>query len=403
MGIGGRHGGDTYVMAMAAASSAAPAVTRAASRDAYLDLIRSWAILRVVSVHLLGMAPVALLWWPAPTFVAPGMPLVFFVSGALALKSLDPWRPRHATGRAFWHDRLRRLLIPFWVYLAIALSATIVLDLMHSEEAFTVSWLRSAVSAIPLINPINSPAGFLGMAHLWFLVVICWLLLLAPALVWLHRRTPRLLLAGSMGLLVGVSYLTEHTTTFVYAEVNSVSLFQFFFVLGFWYTDGRLVGGVVPARPRGLFDGWGGVGVAALAFPAAWLVWQIELPLAVHDSALVHAFLGLGWLSLLLVARPAVLRLAEAMPRLLNRLTRRTLTIYLWGWPTTALADLAVNSWGLTGPVAVVAFFTLAVGGLVVAVLMFGRVEDFAAGRVAQRSRDRRAADTPSATVPVAG
>ncbi|MDQ1248363.1 MAG: hypothetical protein QG597_2735 [Actinomycetota bacterium] len=371
-------------MSMSFQSTVRPSGVRASSRDPYRDLIRSWAILRVVSVHLLGLAPAALLWWPAPTFVAPGMPLVFFVSGALALKSLDPWRARRVSAAGFWRDRLRRLLIPFWVYLTVALSVTIALDLLHPEEMYTVSWLRSVLSAVPLINPINSPAGFLGMAHLWFLVVICWLLLLAPALVWLHRRAPRLLLAGSVALLLGASYVTEHTTTFVYAEVNSISLFQFFFVLGFWYTDGVLVRGVVPGRDRGIFDGLSGVGIAALAFPGAWLVWQIESPLAVHDSALVHALLGLGWLSLLLVARPLVLRLAEAMPRLLNRLTRRTLTIYLWGWPTAALAQLAVNTWGLTGPLALVVFFGLAIGGLVVAVRVFGRVEDFAAGRQPQ-------------------
>lgn len=363
------------------AAAGAPPVALAAGRDPYLDLIRSWAILRVVAVHLLGLAPVALLWWPAPTFVAPGMPLVFFVSGALALKSLDPWRPRRTSPTKFWRDRLRRLLVPYWFYLAIAVAVTLWVDVINTTDPYSVSYVRTALTAVPLINPITSPVGFMGMAHLWFLVVICWLLILAPGLVWLHRRLPKTLLVGSIAFLLVVSYLNEHAGVRVYAEVNSVSLFTLFFVLGFWYTDGRLVGGVVPGRDRGFLQGWRGVAIAVLGFVGAWVFWQIESPLAVHDSAMVHAFLGFGWLALLLVGRPWILRFAESIPGVLGRLTKRTLTIYLWGWPTTALAELAVKSWELTGVTAVVMYFIIAIGGLVAAVLAFGRVEDFAAGR----------------------
>lgn len=368
-------------MSVTSPAAAATPVAVASGRDPYLDLIRSWAILRVVAVHLLGLAPITLLWWPAPTFIAPGMPLVFFVSGALALKSLDPWRARRTSAPQFWRDRLRRLLVPYWFYLAIAVGITLWVDVINTTDPYSVSYVRTALTSIPLINPITSPVGFMGMAHLWFLVVICWLLILAPGLVWLHRRVPKTLLVASIALLFVVSYLNEHAGVRVYAEINSVSLFTFFFVLGFWYTDGRLVGGVVPGRDRGFFHGWRGVAIAVLGFAGAWLFWQIESPLAVHDSAAVHGFLGLGWLALLLVGRPWILRFAESIPGLLGRLTKRTLTIYLWGWPTTALAQLAVNSWELTGATAVVIYFVIAIGGLVAAVLAFGRVEDFAAGR----------------------
>lgn len=370
---------------MDVAETRAGAPARASSRDSYLDFVRSWAILRVVSVHLLGLAPIALLWWPAPTFVAPGMPLVFFVAGALALKSLDPLRARHASTVGFWRDRFRRLLIPFWVYLAVALTVTLWLDFTNTGSQYTVDYGRAALAAVPLVNPLTSPAGYLGMVHLWFLVAISWLLLAAPALVWLHRRFPKSLLAGVAALALAVPLLNIHTPMTFFPEVSSVALFMFFFVLGFWYTDGALVKGVVPGRRAGVFDGWSGVAIAAVAFAAAWLVWQVHDPGSINNSHLVHGFLGVGWLALILLGRPWISRLAGAMPNLLNTLNSRALTIYLWGWPTTALSAEAVRAWGLGGVLGTVVFFILGVGSLVLAVLIFGRVEDYAAGRGQRR------------------
>jgi len=56
------------------------------SRDGLLDLLRCVSIVRVVGVHVLGR--MRLWFWPAPTYVMPGMPIVFFVSGSLAHRSL---------------------------------------------------------------------------------------------------------------------------------------------------------------------------------------------------------------------------------------------------------------------------------------------------------------------------
>jgi peptidoglycan/LPS O-acetylase OafA/YrhL len=338
-------------------------------------------MLRVVAVHLLGIAPMALLWWPAPTFVAPGMPLVFFVAGALALKSLDPYRPRHSSAKAFWRDRFRRLLIPFWAYLAVALTVTIWLDVTNAGGQYSVDYGRAALSAVPLLNPLTSPVGYLGMVHLWFLVAISWLLLAAPGLVWLHRRFPKTLLASVVVVGLSIPLLGIHTPLNFFPEITSIALFMFFFVLGFWYTDGLLVKDVVPGRRAGVFDGWTGVFIAVLAFAGAWFVWQVHDPGSINNSHLVHGLLGLGWLALILLARPWILRLANAMPNLLNTLNSRALTMYLWGWPTTALSAEAVRAWGLSGVIGTVVFFALAIGSLTLAVMIFGRVEDYAAGR----------------------
>lgn len=358
-------------------------------RDPFLDSLRTWAILRVVVVHMLAMAPVALFFWPAPTFVMPGMPLVFFVSGALALRSLSP--PNHGTMRArrtmsaaaFWRDRFRRLLIPFWVYVAVATAVAFILDFTHTEDAFTVSHIRAALSFVPVLNPINSPVGYDGVVHLWFLVVIAWLLLFAPMLVRLHRRFPGALLTVSLLVAVLVPYYDLHAEEPVFAEVNAIALFQFFFILGFWYTDARLVsltGGDVGGRRR-WFDGGGAFAIALAAFVGAWLVWRFQEPDFVNASPWVHGLLGLGWLSLVLRARMWVVKLAVILAAPLAFLNRRALTIYLYGWPTTALASKGIGALGWEGVWAVVAFFAAAVGMLVLAVIVFGPVEDYAAGR----------------------
>lgn len=365
-----------------AASGGAAAASLASGRDPYLDLVRTWAILRVVTVHLLGLAPIALLWWPKPTFVAPGMPLVFFVSGALTLRALDPGRRRHLSPRGFWRDRLRRLLIPYLVYFGIVATITLAFDWLRDGDAYTVSFARMAAGLFPLINPITSPAGYSGVVHLWFLACFLWLILLAPLLVWLFRRGRWALLAGSAALLVGVPYLHLHTDVTIYPEMSALALFGFFFVLGFFYTDGTLVGGVVPGRPRGLFDGWRGVAIGLLLFAATWAAWEFDKPIAVHDSGLVHGLLGLGWLSLMLAARPWLSRLAVRLQRPIGALTKRTLTIYLYGWPTAALAEFIVdgNGWGGVG--GTLLYLAIAVGALVLCVKVFGPLEDVAAGRV---------------------
>lgn len=365
------------------------ATSSPSARDPFLDSLRTWAILRVVAVHMLAMAPVTLLFWPAPTFVMPGMPLVFFVSGALTLRSLAPPNDgmmkarRTMDAASFWRDRFRRLLIPFWVYVTVATAVAFILDFAHTEDAYTVSHIRAALSFIPLINPINSPVGYDGVVHLWFLVVIAWLLLLAPMLVRLHRRFPRALLTASLLVAVFLPLYDLRTEKPVFAEINAVALFQFFFILGFWYTDSRLVRptGDSADTPRRWFDGGGAFAIALASFVGAWLVWRFQEPDFVNASPWVHGLLGLGWLSLVLRARSWVVKLAVLLAAPLAYLNRRALTIYLYGWPTTALASKGVGALGWEGAPAGLAFFAAAIGMLVVAVIVFGPVEDYAAGR----------------------
>lgn len=356
----------------------------APGRDPFLDAVRTWAILRVVAVHMLALAPTSLLFWPAPTFVMPGMPLVFFVSGALALRSLDGARSSRGamTTRQFYSDRFRRLLIPFWVYVGFATAFAVILGLIRSEEWFAVDPIRGALSFIPLLNPINSPGAYDSVVHLWFLVAMTWLLLAAPLLARLHRRAPLRVLFGSIALALLVPYVHLETSLTVWAEINAIALFQLFFVIGFWYTDGALT-------KRWWSQGPWVVIVPALFFLGAWVVWQWEQPPFVNASALVHGLLGLGWLSLILWARGPITALARTWHRPLMFLNRRALTIYLYGWPATAAGAVVVDALGWGGLWGTAAFLILVVAMISVAVRVFGPLEDWAARRAGRPNRQR--------------
>lgn len=352
----------------------------APGRDPFLDAVRTWAILRVVAVHVLALVPTSLLFWPAPTFIMPGMPLVFFVSGALALRALDGTHRRRTamTTRQFYLDRFRRLLVPFWVYVACATSFALLLEFVRGEELFDVDPIRAALSFVPLLNPINSPGAYDSVVHLWFLVAMSWLLLAAPLMARAHQRAPRAVVAVSIAVALAVPYVHLQTSITVWAEINAIALFQLFFVIGFWYTDGGLTRSWLDRGPVAFV-------IAAAFFAAAWLVWQWEQPPFVNASALVHGLLGLGWLSLILRARRPITRLADAWHRPLMFLNRRALTIYLYGWPATAAGALIIATVGWGGVGGTVAFLVLVIAMISAAVKVFGPLEDWAAQRRSQR------------------
>lgn len=352
----------------------------AGGRDAFLDAIRSFAIVRVVTVHMLGLAPIALLWWPVPTFILPGMPIVFFVAGALSLRALDPDRSKRMNSETFWRDRFRRLLLPYWAFFAVVLLASWLIDLLHTDEATSVDHARALFGFVPLVHPITSPVAHASIGHMWFLVCISQLLVLAPALVRLHRRFPVVLWGSSFALFVVLPFLNQYTPVIVRPELNSIALFTMFFVAGFWYTDGWLRK-EAGHRYLNLLHWPQALMVSAVFSLAAFVVWRFQSPGSIYDTAWVHGLLGIGGLCLVLAARPAILVVATRFSRQLAVLNRRALTIYLWGWPTSLLSAMLVNFMGLTGWLGLLSFFGFAVLSLICATAVFGPLEDRAARR----------------------
>ena len=117
----------------------------------------------------------------------------------------------------------------------------------------------------------------------------------------------------------------------------------------FSHTDNGIVSGLPNHRARIRIAGWRALLVGVAFTGVAWVLWRWEHPISIQDSALVQAALGISAIGFMVWLREPLVALAGRIRPQLAWLTRRTLTIYLWGWPCTALAKMAVDKVGLTG------------------------------------------------------
>lgn len=352
-------------------AAAAPAPRR--ERDRFLDLVRAVAILRVFLIHAAGST--GWLWWPAPSWILPGMPLVFFTSGALAAPSLE----RHST-RTYWADRYRRLVLPYWALLGTGLVVGAFAWWYWGTDEWTPRWFRVPDAIVPVIQPRVMPGLTDVTTHLWFMSTFLILIACTPWLAAVHRRRPLLPLA-IMTAAFAVAVTVDRVWVTVPEEIIYVPLFGMFLCAGFGYADGTLVdrsGITDPDRP------------AALRTPVmvAIVVMSVLGGIAlfrsgvrnVNDDPLTHATVAAGWLVLVLAARGPVSRLARRSAAWLDRITPRTLTLYLWGAPAGVVAwRLALHQDSGWARASVYVLGTIAL--TTAAVVCFGRLEDRAARR----------------------
>lgn len=338
-----------------------------ADRDRLLDMLRAIAIVRVVIVHLSGATKT--LAWPALTFVAPGMPLVFFVSGALAVRSLDPRRGDRSSDRTFRVDRLRRLMLPYWCLAGTVAAVVWCADLLSPLRQYNVRWHMVLAAAVPVVVPKMSSRLGTFTGHLWFMSAFLVLTLVAPQLVRLHRRSAGATLGVVAAVFVAVQAVDLAAPGWVPRELDRLSLFALCYVLGFWYQDGRL-------KWRTSYHL-----LAAAALALAAIAYHRFDGRILNATEPMHAAVGLAWLQLALMAAPVLQAVARRHRRLLSRVTRRTFTVYLWGWPATMLAVRSAGALGYTGAHRTVWIYAVTLLGLAVAVAVFGRAEDVAARR----------------------
>jgi len=352
-------------------------------RDRFLDLVRVAAILRVLVVH--GTATTGTLWWPLPSWILPGMPLVFFTAGALAAPSVL----RHGRVR-FHRDRFRRLLVPYWALLATGLVALTVGGAVWGGDRWTLRPQRLVDSVLPVVQPRLAPGLTDLGSHLWFVSTFLVLLLLAPALVDLHRRRP-LLPALLCTVVFVVLNAGDRLWTPVTIEILYVPMFGIFLCAGFGYADGSLV--ARPGRTVGPRRPWlrptTVAIVVAVAVVGGWTAYMRGTRDLNHDLV-GHTCVAAGWLVLVLGLRSRIRRLGERASDLLDRITPRTLTLYLWSAPAGVLAwEAARRSTGSAHPVVVYVLGTAVLTGA--ALSLFGRLEDLAAGRRSGPGDGRRA------------
>ncbi len=359
------------------------------ARDRFLDLIRAVAVVRVVTWHAYGWAPI--------TWVISAVPAMVFVSGHLTAASLS----RRAAGSVL-RDRLRRLLIPFWTFGLVAWAVMAGARILEGTPETALSWRSVPLWILPLNDPVGSvwESGWLSQP-LWYLRVLLWLLLLAPALWWLARRLPAITVAALAAVTVALEVALDSTAwrpawaPDLLWRAGDITLYAGFFVVGMAQFDGRLT----PRHRRA----WLGVAVAAVAVAVAWSTWRWPQDGIVNNSHVVHGAMGAAWLAVAYAARPVLETAMTYRPiaAAVDAIGRRSLTIYLWH------SAAVIVTWHVLVEVAplprgvhnlALAAGTLAVTAL--AVVLTGWVEDLAAGRSARAGRSSPATATVGRPAP---
>jgi CubicO group peptidase (beta-lactamase class C family)/peptidoglycan/LPS O-acetylase OafA/YrhL len=353
----------TVVPAVAAPQGTSPG---SGEREVFLDAIRAIAIVRVMAWHAFGVATI--------TYVVAAMPAMFFVTGSLLAKSMNR-RP----ARTVLADRFRRLLIPLWAFAAVAWLAMAV---AASRMDTGLPLHRALAWFFPFTDPHGSPweGGWLS-SHLWYLRTLVWLLLASPLLL----RAVRAL--GGFAVLVPVAGVFAldvlsrpggvlTTNRALIWAAGDLILYSVFLMAGFLHRRG----GFHTVSRRG----WTVLALIAAAAATGWRLTQ-PVPLGVvNNSHPMHLFVGAAWLALALAGRDLLTRVATthlAGP-VIRAIGRRSLTIYLWHTAAIIVALNILDARRVDGPIArPVGLVLLTALGTLVAVQVFGWIEDLAARR----------------------
>lgn len=357
--------------------------SRRARRDPFYDAIRSVALVRVVAWHATGL--------PWLTWIVAAMPAMFFTAGAML----------PGGGVGLLRRRLRRVLVPLWVYGGTLAVAGAGWALWHGSP---LSPRRVLVGALRWLVPLADPPGAgwqheLLTSHLWYLRAYLWIVLLHPVVLWAARRplcsTAALLAAGAA---LEVARLTD--TPLIGAGPLRIGIGD-----ACSYGAFAVLGAAWRLRPERRRPGAGRL--AAVALGCAWgtMVWVrlVGVPTGVaNDSYPLVVLLGGAWLAAVLALRPPVTALARTrwVAPAVRAINRRSVTVYLWH-PAAIVAAAGVLPGG--GPGRLLGRLALTAAGVVLAARLFGPVEDLAAGRSRlRRHPGRRPGRDPRVRVPVA-
>nr|BFE75818.1 acyltransferase [Actinoplanes digitatis] len=334
-------------------------------RNRYLDLLRAVAIVRVVVYHSTG--------WVALTIAFPAMTVMFALVSSLMAASIDRCGPLAV------ERRLRRLLPSLWAMSAIAVPAMLFTGLAWDWKI--LYW------AFPIQDPPANGWGSMALGATWYLRDFLWFVLLSPLVLPVFRRFPKLSVAVPYAALAVITFfgLTPH------AIVRDMALYGGAWLLGFAHHDGMLRR--IPRRRLiGLAAGLATLGAAWIATHPGLRGYDLnDIPLGNALWSAAFVLIALGFAPAATAARPG---------RLVTILNARALTIYLWHVPIIVAVTKIGEAHGLPvrGAVGIGWRFVVIVALVSLAVLLFGWVEDFAAGRVpvlVPGGRPRRPAEAP--------
>jgi len=339
-------------------------------RESFLDVVRVVALGRVIVWHAFGAAAI--------TYVVSAVPAMFFVTGSLLAKSLDR-RP----ARQVLFERLRRILVPLWVFGAVAYAAMAVADHVDPGPGTTIPWGSIGNWLLPLGDPKgNGWEGGWMAQPLWYLRTLVWLLALSPFLRHAVRRSAGATFAAlavavfALDLVGRRPDLVLHAAPQLWWQIGDVALYAIFLLLGFCHRDGRL-------DRLGRAE-WLGVTVASASVGALWCLTQPVPGNVVNNSHPAHLFVGAAWLAAAMAFRDPIATLAtrRATASIVAFATRRSMSIYLWHTTAIVLTYRFLATRGAFAPgVFTVMVLAGTLAGTVAFVLLFGWVEDVAARR----------------------
>ena len=344
-------------------------------RDRFLDLLRLVSVLRVVALHTATKPPVIYLPWIQ--WIFPGMPEVFFVSGAVTAAAL---RKRGAAGVII--KRLRRLLPPYYVYSAVALAVMYVTDSRSAAPDASLDRGDWFSFLLPVVRPTGSVTRVVLWGHLWFLTSFLWVLTLSPLLHWLYRKAKLWSLLAHLSAFALVIGAQKFGWFPVRSEYIDIAMFGWFFQLGFGYDDGTLQR-LDPRKHVAL-----GVGLLAMGWLVAERIepiWRKSVgslkPNELYTSSTAHFLVGAGWMFLAFAARvPITNWLSRHRARVVDVVTQRTYTLFIWGPAANAVAMAASRKIGGSAG-NIVVYLLVTAGTLCGLVLLFGWIEDWASSR----------------------
>jgi len=319
----------------------------------YLDAVRAVALARVLLYHSLRQD------W---VLVFGSMPLMFFVSGSLFATSMD----RRDAGSVV-RSRYRRILPSYWFYVAAMMVLWAALGVLWELSWF--DWISFAMPVISLGGPQGPGAGTdlsLTWGLLWYLQMHLILALVGPFLRRAQQRRPLLLWTGLLSL-AAVVWLTGTPAVLAF-------LFTGCWILGYHHNDGHL--------REALRRFWWAIALGCSTAVAALVLTtsgSSGTAGAVRAATVLVGLIGIFWLIVAVRVQPIV------EPWLLGRRTRstlswasrRSLTIYLWHI-VPIYAALAIPLPGSSSWAGRIAW---CLAGTLVAVVMFGWIEDVAGRR----------------------
>jgi hypothetical protein len=250
-----------------------------ATRDRVVDFLRAASICTVVVGHW----TIAIVWWQdhilrttsaigvtswlwLATWVLQVMPIFFFVGGFSNLVTYDAMKRRGETTGAFVRTRLARLVRPSLVFFAVWGTIDVAMHLLD-VGAPTGPHLWDGTTLLRLFQP---PGQTLPFGPLWFLGVYLVIVVIAPAMIWLHRRfrwwVPAIMIGGAVtadvaGFVLGHSAFRWFNVAFVLLLPHQ---------LGFFYGDGT-----AQRLPKKVFWSMVAAGLGLLALLTTQPFWQV--------------------------------------------------------------------------------------------------------------------------------